>query len=111
LESGVNWLNAPGLVNFDVAVQKQFSIKERLHLQFRIDAFNIFNHPNFTTLNTTLNFTAGYPNNVTIANSPYDSAGKLNQNGFGTPSTSLITNTGVPAPTPRILQTLIRIQF
>ena len=111
LESGVNWLNAPGLVNFDVAVQKQFSIQERLHLQFRIDAFNIFNHPNFTTLNTTLNFTAGYPNNVTIANSPYDSAGKLNQNGFGTPSTSLITNTNVQAPTPRILQILIRIQF
>jgi hypothetical protein len=113
LESGVNWLNAPGLVNFDVAVEKQFAIKERLHLQFRIDAFNVFNHANFTTLNTTLNFNGTtYPNNVTITNNPYNAAGKLvNQNGFGTPSTSLITNTAVQAPAPRILQMLIRIQF
>jgi hypothetical protein len=112
LESGVNWLNAPGLVNFDVSVQKQFAIKERLRLQFRIDAFNIFNHANFTTLNTTLNFTGTYPNNLTVANNPYNAAGQLvNQNGFGTPNTQLITNTAVPAPNPRILQTLIRIQF
>jgi hypothetical protein len=112
LESGVNWLYAPGLINFDMSLQKEFRIKERLHLQFRVDAFNIFNHPNFPTLNTTLNFTGSYPNNLTVANNPYNSAGQLvNQNGFGTPSTSLITNTGVPAAAPRILQTLIRIQF
>ena len=112
LESGVNWLYAPGLVNFDVALEKQFSIKERVRLQFRFDAFNVFNHANFPTLNTTLNFSGTYPNNLTVANNPYNSAGQLvNQNGFGTPSTSLITNTGVPAGAPRILQTLIRIQF
>jgi hypothetical protein len=112
LESGVNWLNAPGLVNFDVSVQKQFAIKERLRLQFRIDAFNFLNHANFTTLNTTLNFTGTYPNSLTVANNAYNAAGQLiNQNGFGTPNTQLITNTNVPAPNPRILQTLIRIQF
>jgi hypothetical protein len=112
LESGVNWLYAPGLINFDMSLQKEFRIKERLHLQFRVDAFNIFNHPNFPTLNTTLNFTGTYPNNLTVANNPYNSASQLvNQNGFGAPSTSLITNTGVPAAAPRILQTLIRIQF
>ncbi|HLK49734.1 MAG TPA: TonB-dependent receptor [Bryobacteraceae bacterium] len=115
LESGVNWLYAPGLVNFDMALQKQFTIKERLRLQFRFDAFNVFNHANFPTLNTTLNFSGTYPNNLTVANNPYNSAGVLvNQNGFGTPSTSLITNTGtngVQPGAPRILQTLIRIQF
>jgi hypothetical protein len=111
-ESGVNWLYAPGLVNFDMALQKQFSIKERVRLQFRFDAFNVFNHANFPTLNTTLNFSGTYPNNLTVANNPYNAAGVLvNQNGFGTPSTSLITNTGVQAGAPRILQTLIRIQF
>jgi hypothetical protein len=112
LESGVNWLYAPGLVNFDMALQKQFSIKERVRLQFRFDAFNVFNHANFPTLNTTLNFSGSYPNNLTVANNPYNSAGQLvNQNGFGTPNTQLITNTGVPAGAPRILQTLIRFQF
>jgi len=65
-----------------------------------------------TTLNTTLNFTGTYPNNLTVANNPYNAAGQLvNQNGFGTTNTKLITNTTVPAPNPRILQTLIRIQF
>ena len=115
LESGVNWLYAPGLVNFDMALQKQFTVKERLRLQFRFDAFNVFNHANFPTLNTTLNFSGTYPNNLTVANNPYNSAGVLvNQNGFGTPSTSLITNTGtngVQPGAPRILQTIIRIQF
>jgi hypothetical protein len=70
LESGVNWLYAPGLVNFDMALQKQFTVKERLRLQFRFDAFNGFNHANFPTLNTTLNFSGTYPNNLTVANNP-----------------------------------------
>ena len=115
LESGVNWLYAPGIVNFDMALQKQFTVRERLRLQFRFDAFNVFNHANFPTLNTMLNFSGTYPNNLTVANNPYNSSGQLvNQNGFGTPSTSLITNTGtngVQPGAPRILQTIIRIQF
>ena len=95
-----------------MALQKQFAIKERMRLQFRFDAFNVFNHANFPTLNTTLNFSGSYPNSLTVANNPYNSAGVLvNQNGFGTPSTSLITNTGVQAGAPRILQMLIRLQF
>jgi hypothetical protein len=114
LESGMNWLYAPGLINFDMALQKEFAVKERLRLQFRVDAFNVFNHPNFTVLNTTLNFSGSYPNNVTVANAPYNSAGVLvNQNGFGTVGTTngIASNTAVlPAP-PRILQMMVRFQF
>ena len=111
-ESGVNWLYAPGVINFDMSLQKEFRPTERLHLRFRVDAFNVFNHPNFPTLNTTVNFTGTYPSNLTVANNPYNAAGQLvNQNGFGTPSTSLTTNSGVGAAAPRILQLLIRIQF
>lgn len=108
LESGVNWLYTPGLINFDVSVQKNFKIKERVTLQFKVDAFNIFNHPNFTGLNTTLNFTS-YPNPVIANNATgYNAAGQLvNVTGFGTAT--------VPAPgaagSSRVLQTLIRIQF
>jgi hypothetical protein len=112
LESGVNWLYAPGVVNFDMALQKQFTVKERLRFQFRFDAFNVFNHANFPLLNTTLNFGGTYPNNLSVTNNPYNSSGQLvNQNGFGTVSTSLITNTGVQVGAPRILQAIIRIQF
>ena len=37
----------------DLAVRRDFPIHERLKLQFRAEAFNIFNHPNFGTINTT----------------------------------------------------------
>jgi hypothetical protein len=116
-ESGINWLYNPGFINFDVALQKEFSFKERLRFQFRVDAFNLFNHANFTGLNTTLNFnafTAG-PGGVvttspTLANNatPYNAAGQLvNVTGFGAVTVPAL---GLPG-SARILQTLIRIQF
>jgi hypothetical protein len=38
----------------DVAVRRQFNITEKLGLQFRAEAFNVFNHPNFGTIQTNL---------------------------------------------------------
>jgi hypothetical protein len=35
----------------DLAVRREFPITERLNLQFRAETFNIFNHPNFGTVN------------------------------------------------------------
>ncbi len=108
LESGINSLYAPGLINFDMAVQKEFRFTERIRMQFRVDAFNVFNHANFTGLNSTLNFTA-YPNPVLANNATgYNANGQLvNVTGFGTATTPAPGNSG----SSRILQTLIRIQF
>jgi hypothetical protein len=108
LESGINSLYNPGLINFDMSLQKEFSVKERVKFQLRLDAFNVFNHANFTGLNTTLNFTA-YPNPVLANNAtPYNAAGQfVNVTGFGAATVPAPGNAG----SARILQTLIRIQF
>ena len=37
----------PGEENLDFSVYKDISIKERLRLQIRAEAFNLLNHPNF----------------------------------------------------------------
>jgi hypothetical protein len=38
---------APGIVNVDLGVMKNFRIKERSNLQFRLTATNALNHPQF----------------------------------------------------------------
>jgi len=45
---GRNDIPGFALVQFDSSVAKKFVLSERLRLQFRVDAFNILNHPNFT---------------------------------------------------------------
>jgi hypothetical protein len=42
-----------GAWQMDIAVRREFPIHERLRLQFRAEAFNVFNHPNFGTINPT----------------------------------------------------------
>ena len=37
----------PGLDDFDATLRKEFPIRERARLQFRLDIFDFFNHPNF----------------------------------------------------------------
>ena len=37
----------PKMTNFDMSLFKRFNITERYNLQFRAEAFNILNHPNF----------------------------------------------------------------
>jgi hypothetical protein len=46
-DAGRNFLNNPGRVNFDMAVLKHFKIRETGQLEFRAEAFNIFNHTQF----------------------------------------------------------------
>ncbi len=37
-----------GFTQIDASINRKFSVGERLNLQFRMDAFNLLNHPNFT---------------------------------------------------------------
>jgi hypothetical protein len=44
---GRNTVRGFPLVQIDLALRRQFNLMEHLHLQFRADAFNVLNHPNF----------------------------------------------------------------
>jgi|SRR5579863_37164 len=41
-----NFLHGPAFWNLNTSVQRNFAMTDRVGLQFRVDAFNIFNHPN-----------------------------------------------------------------
>jgi hypothetical protein len=52
--AGRNILIGPGSRNLDLSITKLFSITERKALQFRAEAFNATNHPNWGNPGTTL---------------------------------------------------------
>ncbi len=115
LESSLNFLYGPSVFNFDMALQKEFSVKERVHFQFRIDAFNVFNHTEFSGYNSGLNFNSYPTTGGVVSGSPTitatalgrNSNGSFNVTGFGT-----VTQTGPGAlGYSRVLQTLIRVTF
>jgi hypothetical protein len=46
-----NAVVGPGLVNFDLSLQKEFFLTESVRLQWRTEAYNLFNRPNFNIPN------------------------------------------------------------
>jgi hypothetical protein len=60
--SARNVLIGPGFQNWDISILKNFQFRETTKLQFRAESFNVFNHTNFTGINTTVRFdNAGNP--------------------------------------------------
>jgi hypothetical protein len=62
-------VNGPGLWRYDMALLKNTRIRESLNLQFRAEAFNLFNHTNFQTVGTTLTTTSTF-GHVTAVRDP-----------------------------------------
>lgn len=132
LESGVNYLYGPGLANYDFSIQKNFRVTERVGLELRADAFNVFNHTQFSGINSTLNFAVLNPSTnqyvnattsqngvfgsvingafipITPNNLPVNANGSTNINGFGTVSGT--RSAGAPG-SPRFLQLVVRLRF
>jgi hypothetical protein len=51
---GRNVIIGPGFSNLDIAVVRNIKVRERFNLQIRGDAYDLFNHPNFTSPVTTI---------------------------------------------------------
>jgi hypothetical protein len=101
LGEGRNPFIGPGINNTDLSLQKTFAVRERVSLQLRLDAFNAFNHPQFTGINSNIQFKSITGGN-TLSNIANLADPVTNQNGFGSVS---------GARDPRILQTAMRVVF
>ena len=101
LESKRNYLNTPGVHNWDMSLQKSIPVTSRAHLEIRLDAFNVFNHTQFSGVNSTINFASLA--NPTVTNAAINPVtGAINKSGFGAIN-------GVRPP--RILQVVTRLVF
>jgi hypothetical protein len=88
-----NFTRGFGAVQMDLAVRREFPIHERLKLQFRAEAFNIFNYPNFGSIN-----------------------GSFGQNTFGQATGTLANSLGILSPLyqmggPRSMQFALKLTF
>jgi hypothetical protein len=61
-------IRGPDQTSFNVALYKAFPVTESLALQFRVEAFNVANHPNFTGVSTSVG--SGTYGEVTSASDP-----------------------------------------
>jgi hypothetical protein len=102
MESGRNYLYGPGVNEWQMAVQRNFRVTEKAKLQLRLEGVrNVFNHTQFSGVNSTVNFTS--ISNPTITNPAYNpTTGALNKSGFGTIN-------GVRSP--RVLQIVAKFTF
>jgi Carboxypeptidase regulatory-like domain len=90
-----NFVRGFGAVQMDLAARREFPIRERLKLQFRAEAFNIFNHPNFGAIDSVF-----FPGSIT----------------FGRATATLAQSLGILSPLyqmggPRSMQLALKLIF
>jgi len=107
---GRNSVYGPGFTNMDLSLVKNTKVTEKLNLQLRADAFDVFNHPNYGQPGVSGGFLAASLQPVApVAGNP----GAVNAgNQFGNFST--ITSTRFPngdSGSSRQLQFAVKLQF
>lgn len=106
--AGRNSLNNPQRWNFDVALLKNFLLREGLNMEFRAEAFNVFNHTQFRIFNPTLGNQA--QNTVSCYGGPV-----ANYSAVGGDGTDCLTGSSflhpVDAHRPRTIQFALKLAF
>ena len=88
--------NGPGMFEVDSSLQKRFKVTERLGLDFRAAAYNLFNHPIYKTPSGSIGSLSGNPPSVS--------------GGFGR-ITSIINTGAVGTGAPRRIEFMLRAEF
>jgi hypothetical protein len=85
LDSGYDRLRGPGLENWDMSLFKNVSIKERAHIQLRLEAYNAFNHTEWGPSGSSNGFNSSITFNSAgkIINLPTQLGGTGGRLGFG----------------------------
>ncbi|HYM75155.1 MAG TPA: carboxypeptidase regulatory-like domain-containing protein [Candidatus Dormibacteraeota bacterium] len=115
--AGRNFLNNPNRLNFDMTLLKNFKVTEGSNLEFRAEAFNVFNHTQFRLYNPNLGNSAS--NTINCFGGPdFSAAGGLTTlPGIGGAPTPVDCTTGssflhpVDAHRPRTLQLGLKYTF
>jgi carboxypeptidase family protein len=95
-ESGRNFLYSSPINSLDLSLSKRFRFKEKVEMEFRLDAFNALNHTQFDTVNATFTGPLGGTTPTNLASE------------FGNPVGFGAVNGVRP---PRNLQLAARFQF
>ncbi len=105
-DEGRNSLYGFGAWQIDLGVHRVFNLKEKTKLEFRMEAFNIFNHPNFANPNATL---SNYPSyNVPVG---FGVATQTLARGFNGGSNTGGFNPLFQSGGPRDIQFALRLSF
>lgn len=97
--TGRNVFRGPGFWNFDLSIARTFTVREKMRIELRADAFNAFNHANL-----------GPPESY------WGESGDARNQNFGAAPHGRIEKAGFPALNPLIenarqIQILLRIRF
>jgi len=101
MDSGFNRLRGPGLNQWDMSLFKNIQMGERVRAQLRLEAYNVFNHTQWASFNSTVQFNAA----GVVQNLPTQLGGPAN-NRFGFGSLN-----AVRANSQRILQIAAKLYF
>ena len=107
-DAGRNFLNNPSRLSFDMSLLKRFQIRESSELEFRAEAFNVFNHTQFRLFNPDLGNTGS--NTISCYGGPNYSAGAYFPGGSDCLTGSSFLHP-VDAHRPRTLQLALKLSF